>query len=134
MTSRDVTPPAFERRLRPRAPVLSEHMMEFKLPGSPIYQLKLKDITEAGAGVIVKPQSKFLSMIQVGQELSIRLITPRGSPYRPGSYRGRITQITELTEGTYRGHMLVGLSLITEGKGPPTAVPVILPPPATLPS
>jgi hypothetical protein len=90
-------------------------MMEFMLPGSPIYQLKLKDISETGAGAIVNPQSKLLGMVRVGQELRVRLVVPRGSGFRAGSYRGRITQITELVDGAYKGHLLVGVALSPEG-------------------
>jgi hypothetical protein len=127
MTSRDAGKPAYERRLRPRAPVLSEHMMEFVLPGTPIYELKLRDVSETGAGAIVNPRSKLLGMVQVGQELRVRLITPRGSRFRPGPYRGRVIQITEIAEGAYRGHVLLGLSLNPEGPGPKSPAPVTSP-------
>lgn len=103
-----------DRRHRPRTPALSEHMMEFALPGFPLYQLKLRDISETGAGVIVRPESKFLERIQIGQEVRMRLISPRGSRFRPGDYRGRVTQITDLSEGKYRGHRLVGIALAAE--------------------
>lgn len=132
MTSREAGKPAVERRLLPRAPVLSEHMMEFVLPGTPIYELKLRDISETGAGAIVNPQSKLLGMVRVGQELRVRLITPRGSRYRPGPYRGRIIQITEVSEGAYRGHVLLGISLVPEGHGPPSSAPITFPPKACL--
>ncbi|MCU0562724.1 MAG: hypothetical protein MUE48_02105 [Desulfobacterales bacterium] len=127
MTSRDTGKYASERRLRPRAPVLSEHMVELTVPGVPIYQLKLKDISETGAGAIVNPRSKLLSMVQVGLELRVRLITPRGSRFRQGAYRGRIIQITEIAEGAYRGHVLLGLSLNPEGPGPKSPAPVTSP-------
>jgi hypothetical protein len=127
MTSRNAGKPAYERRLRPRAPVLSEHMMEFVLPGTPIYELKLRDVSETGAGAIVNPRSKLLGMVQVGQELRVRLITPRGSRFRPGPYRGRVIQITEIAEGAYRGHILLGLSLNPEGPGSKSPAPVTSP-------
>ena len=133
MTSRDTGKYASERRLRPRAPVLSEHMVELTVPGAPLYQLKLKDISETGAGAIVNPRSKLLSMVQVGLELRVRLITPRGSRFRQGAYRGRIIQITEVSEGAYRGHVLIGLALGPEGQGPPSA-PVTSPPPKAAPT
>jgi hypothetical protein len=115
MAPGEVRKPPIERRQWPRAAVLSEHMMEFLLPGSPVYQLKLKDISETGAGAIVHPQSKLLALVQVGLELRVRLVAPRGSHFRPGPYRGRITQISDLADGAYKGHVLVGVVLITEG-------------------
>ena len=111
MNSKHVEPNFQERRKRPRSPA-SEHMIEFLMRGTPSYQLKLRDISETGAGVIVRSDSKFLSLIQTGMELDIRLITPRGSRFHAGEYRGRVIQTCELAEGQFRGHQLVGIELI----------------------
>ena len=43
---------------------MSEHMVEFAFAGVPVYQLKAKDISETGIGVIVRADSKFLNLIQ----------------------------------------------------------------------
>lgn len=80
--------------------------------GTPSYQLKLRDISETGAGVIVRSDSKFLTLIQTGMELDIRLITPRGSRFHAGDYRGRVIRVSELAEGRFRGHQVVGIELI----------------------
>jgi hypothetical protein len=111
MTLNPSEPGFQERRKRPRTPA-PEHMMEFLMRGTPSYQLKLRDISETGAGVIVRSDSKFLSLIQTGMELDIRLITPRGSRFHAGEYRGRVIQTCELVEGPFRGHQLVGIELI----------------------
>jgi len=114
MTDPDRNDSFRERRTRPRTPVMSEYMMAFLFRGSPCYQLKLRDISETGAGVVVLPQSQILTLIATGQEVNIRLVTPRGSPFRAGGYRGRVTQINDITEGKYRGHKLVGIELVAE--------------------
>jgi hypothetical protein len=58
-----------ERRLEPRATKVSNHRAEFKLAGVPVYQLKVRDMSAKGAGIIIRADSKFLNMIQIGQEL-----------------------------------------------------------------
>lgn len=80
-----------ERRMRTRYPAMSGHMVEFVFTGFPVYQLKAKDVSETGIGVIVKPDSKFMTLIKVGQEVSIRLITPHESRHKPGRYQTRIS-------------------------------------------
>ncbi len=96
---------------------MSGHMVEFVFTGFPVYQLKAKDISETGIGVIVKPDSKFMTLIKVGQEVSIRLITPPESRHKPGRYKTRISHITSLEEGKFKGHKLVALELISEISG-----------------
>lgn len=92
-------------------------MVEFVFTGTPVYQLKAKDISETGIGVIVRPDSKFLTLIEVGQELTVRLISPRESRHKPGRYKTRISHITSLDEGKFKGHKLVALELVSEISG-----------------
>ena len=106
-----------ERRMRTRYPAMSGHMVEFIFTGLPAYQLKAKDISATGIGVIVRPDSKFLTLIEVGQEVNIRLITPRESRHKPGRYNARVSHITSLDEGKFKGHRLVALELIVETSG-----------------
>jgi len=106
-----------EKRIKPRRPALSEHMVVFSFPGVPLYQLKAKEISETGIGVIVKPDSKFLSLIEIGQEMNIELLTPQESRHIQGFYSARIAHITTLEEGRFKGHKLVGLELISKNSG-----------------
>ena len=101
-----------ERRAAPRYPASSEHMVEFGIPGALIYQLKCQDVSERGAGVIVKPDSKFLDLIKVDQQLKVKLLSPGGSQPSQGIYQIRIAHITESTEGRFKGHVVVGLELL----------------------
>jgi cytochrome c oxidase assembly protein Cox11 len=100
-----------EKRIKPRCPALSEHMVVFSFPGVPLYQLKAKDISENGIGVIVKPDSKFLNLIEIGQEMNVELLAPQESRHMQGVYSARIAHITANEEGRFKGHMLVGLEL-----------------------
>jgi hypothetical protein len=103
-----------EKRIKPRHPALSEHMVVFALPSAPLYQLKANDISETGIGVIVKPDSGFLNLIEIGQEMDIELLTPQESRHMQGFYRARIAHITGLEEGKFKGHRLVALELISK--------------------
>jgi hypothetical protein len=93
---------------------MSEHMVEFVFPGVPVYQLKAKDISETGIGVIVRPDSKFLTLIQIGEEMKVKLLSPKESRHMQGVYRARIAHITALEEGKFKGHKVVALELISK--------------------
>jgi len=93
---------------------MSEHMVEVAFPGVPVYQLKAKDISETGIGVIVRPDSKFLNLIQIGQEMNVKLLSPQNSAHIQGIYRARIAHITALERGKFKGHKLVALELISK--------------------
>jgi len=103
-----------EKRITPRYSALSEHMVVFSFPGAPLYQLKAKEISETGIGVIVKPDSKFLNLIEIGQEMNVELLTPQESRHIQGFYSAKIAHITTLEEGRFKGHKLVGLELISK--------------------
>ena len=106
-----------EKRITPRYPALSEHMVVFAFPGAPLYQLKAKDISETGIGVIVKPDSKFLNLVEIGQEMKVEMLTPQESRHIQGFYNARIAHITALEEGRFKGYKLVGLELISKSSG-----------------
>jgi len=92
-------------------------MVVFAFPTAPLYQLKAKDISETGIGVIVKPDSKILDLIKVGQEMNVELLVPQESRHMKGFYMARIADITALEEGRFKGHKLVGLELVSKISG-----------------
>ena len=83
------------------------------IPGVPVYQLKAKDISETGIGVIVRPDSKFLTLFEVGQEMNVKLFTPQESRHDQGFFKARISHITDLADGKFKEHKLVALELIS---------------------
>jgi len=97
-----------ERRREPRATELPNQRAEFKLTYVPVYQLKVRDLSAKGAGIVVRADSNVLKMIQVGQELDVKMIPGTASP---GYKRSRVAHVTELKEGRFKGHMLVGISI-----------------------
>jgi len=103
---------SIERRTETRAVQLSNHRAEFKFPGVPVYQLKVRDISDKGAGVVVKAGSNFLTLVAVGQELNMKLLTPTESQDPAGHYLSRVQHISELESGRFKGHLVVGMSML----------------------
>jgi hypothetical protein len=101
-----------DRRLNPRDAKLSNHRAEFKFSGAAVYQLKVRDLSAKGAGIAARTDSSFLKMIQVGQELDVKLIPGIEAAGPPDYFRSRIEHVSELKEGRFRGHMVVGLSFL----------------------
>ena len=103
-----------DRRLEPRVTKLSNHSAEFKIPGVPVYQLKVRDLSANGAGIVARTDSKILNIIRIGQELDVKLISHGESAGPSGHYRSRIEHISELQEGRFRGHMVIGISILNQ--------------------
>lgn len=102
-----------EKRRWQRFTGLSNPMAEVKLLGSPIFQLKILDLSEKGASIVVRPDSSFLKVIEVGHEVNVRLVLPKDYRGPSGQYRSKIEHITETQESPFRGHMVVGLFFIS---------------------
>jgi hypothetical protein len=100
-----------EKRNAARSPILRNHRAEIKLVGEPIYQFKVADVSDRGAGLVVPETSAFLKLIEVDQVLDVTFLSPRGS--KPdGAYKARIRHITALDHSRYKGVLLVGLRLL----------------------
>lgn len=102
-----------DRRDRSRSKELSNPMGVISLSGGPLYQLKLRDLSYHGAGILVRADSIFLRKIEIGRELKVRVVLPRGYKGPTGFYRSRVEHITEIQEGPFKGHLIVGLSFLT---------------------
>jgi len=101
-----------DRRIEPRAIKLSNHSAEFKIPGVPVYQLKVRDLSANGGGIVARADSKILNLIRIGQELDVKLISFAGATGQSGHYKSRIEHISEVKEGRFRGHMVVGILIL----------------------
>jgi hypothetical protein len=100
-----------ERRARPRRTQLRNYRVEIKLVGAPIYQFRVNDVSSDGAGILIKEDSKFLNMIEVGQIVDTEFISPQGTD-PAGNYRAEIRHITKPNKGKNKGHFLVGLKIL----------------------
>jgi hypothetical protein len=110
----DPTDQPINRRRIPRATKLSNHRAEFKLTGVPTYQLKVRDLSAKGAGIVARGDSNFLKMIRIGQELDVKLFSFAEAAGPSGYYRSRIEHISELKEGRFKGHIVIGISIFTK--------------------
>ncbi len=100
-----------ERRREDRNHLLTEPLVELKLPNLPVYQLKLHDVSQNGSAVVLRPDSKLLPEIVVGQQLRVRILAPGVSVLENGDYDATVEHLTEVKTGRFNGHYVVGLSL-----------------------
>jgi len=49
--------------------IFFQYNAEIKMLGYPVYQVKIADISPTGAGIVVKEDSSFLSLLTVGRVL-----------------------------------------------------------------
>ena len=102
---------AKEKRFQPRRAKLRNYRIEIKFVGKPIYQFRVINVTVKGAGLLIKDDSAFLKMIEVGQIVKADFISPKGtSP--SGLYKAEIKHITNSDRQEYKGHRIVGLSIL----------------------
>jgi hypothetical protein len=103
-----------DRRARYRSRELTNPMAVITLTGGPLYQLKIRDLSEEGVGIVARSDSAIFEKIAIGQDLLAGILLPRGYKGPTGCYRARVEHITEIKEGPFAGHMLIGLSFLTE--------------------
>lgn len=100
-----------DRRSETRSTRLRNYRIEIKFVGEPVYQFRVREISSNGAGILVKDDSGFLDLIEVGQVMQVNFISPRGS--KPaGFYKAEIKHISRLDQGRYKGHRLIGISIL----------------------
>ena len=102
---------AKEKRAEARSAKLRNYRVEIKFVGEPIYQFRVINVTTKGAGLLIKDDSAFLKMIEIGQIVEVDFISPEGSD-PSGLYKAEIKHITKLDKQEHRGHQLVGLSIL----------------------
>ena len=102
---------AKEKRSEPRRAKLRNYRIEIKLVGKPIYQFRVIDVTIKGAGLLIKDDSAFLKMIEVGQIVTADFISPKGTG-PSGIFKVQIKHITNPDRQEYKGHQILGLSIL----------------------
>ena len=99
------------KRSEYRSTTTRDYRMEIKFVGVPIYQFRLINVTNDGASILVKDDSAFLEMIEVGQIADANFISPEGSnPSGPNKIQ--VKHISKLDTNMYKGHRLVGISIL----------------------
>ncbi len=101
-----------ERRSEPRKMIDKYFRVEFSKSGlTHFYNFKLRDISSKGMCILVKEGSDVLKSLKVGDILGMKYYTDeQSSP--PNEFKTKIKHITKDEQGRYKGHCLVGLSII----------------------
>ena len=102
-----------EKRSVKRAVPAGFNGAEIKLTGVPLYQFKLKDISDNGASLLVKEDSAMINHLEVGQSLEIKFHSDAQADLN-GYFEAKIKHITKVEEGRYKGHYLVGVRILTK--------------------
>ena len=101
-----------ERRSESRKMIDKYFRVEFSKSGlTHFYNFKLRDISSKGMCILVKEGSDVLKSLKVGDILDMKYYTEeQSSP--PNQVKTKIEYITKDEHGRFKGHCLVGLSII----------------------
>jgi hypothetical protein len=101
-----------EKRAEPRVPADQFYSVEIHIPDlTRRYQFKLRDISTSGMGIIVRDDSLSLSHLRVGDVMEM-LYAPPSRYVAPELLKTRIEHVTKCESGRFKGHHIVGLSII----------------------
>ena len=103
-----------ERRSENREPAKEDYNAEIKMLGYPVYQVKIADVSPAGAGIVVKADSSLLDVLTVGQVLDVRFHSgePETQSGAVKQFKAEVKHISEVRAGRYNGHRLVGIQVL----------------------
>jgi hypothetical protein len=103
-----------ERRSETREPAKDDYNAEIKMLGHPIYQVKIANISQTGAGILVREDSSLLSLLSVGRVLDVRFHSDvqENTTDVVIQFKAEVKHVSELKESRYRGHRLIGLSIL----------------------
>jgi len=86
--------------------------VEISIDGmAPTYIFKLRDISPIGMGVLVKEDSDLLNQIEMGQIVNMRYNLAQQTDLSK-CFETVIKQITTDAQGRFKGHLIVGLSVL----------------------
>ncbi len=101
-----------ERRSEPRKMMDKYFRVEFSKSGlTHFYTFKLRDISSKGMCILVKEDSDVLKLLKVGDILDMKYYTEEHSS-QPQQFKTQIKYITKDHQDQFKGHCLVGLSII----------------------
>jgi hypothetical protein len=102
-----------ERRSGERKIADQKYSAIVRISGVPIYQLKLKDISQRGTCLIAKEDSAILRHLKIGQELEMRYHY-RNGPKSGVHYMSEIRHVTKAEQGRYKGHFFIGTRIVSK--------------------
>ncbi|MEE8541555.1 MAG: PilZ domain-containing protein [Desulfobacterales bacterium] len=103
------------RRSEPRSVVDQYYSVEFSIgsTGPIAYQFKIRNISKSGMGILVKEDSDLLEHLSAGDLLNMKYY-PVDLSEQPKHLKTEIKHITKDDQGRFKGHYLVGLSVVSE--------------------
>lgn len=101
-----------ERRVEARQDAEGFYSVEIKAAETlPIYQFKLRDVSENGACIFVKEKSELLDFLKIGQIMDMKYYS--SDPMNPVQFiKTEIKHITQTDENRHKGHCLIGLKIL----------------------
>jgi len=101
-----------ERRYETRTVLNQYYSVEFRLRDiASTYQFKLRDISSKGMGILVHKGSEVLKYLKVGDTLDMKYLPPESAGLSQ-SLKTQIVHITQKDQDPFKGHFLMGLSII----------------------
>ena len=103
-----------EKRSEQRTITDQFYSVEFSISDVPsLYQFKIWNISSKGICLLVKEGSDILKSIKVGDIVNMRYYTAEAS--KPTEYlKTEIKHITKDDEGRFKGHYLIGISILED--------------------
>jgi hypothetical protein len=101
-----------QRRQEQRLPAGKYVSVEF-CPGplEPVFLFRIRDESASGLGILVKQGSEALKHLGVGNVLDMTYYGPRRFD-SPAYLKTRVVHVTKNDDGQFKGHYLVGLSIV----------------------
>jgi len=100
------------RRSEPRSLTDQYHCVEFQIYSiGTCYQFKIWDISTKGMCILVKENSAVLNHIKVDDVIEMKYY-PKESSASIEGIKTQIRHITKSEQGRFKGHFLVGLSVL----------------------
>ena len=100
------------KRSEPRTILDRYYSVEFSLSGVEfLYQFKIWNLSQKGICVVVKEGSEILNHLKVGDVLDMKYYSTESSGATK-QLKTEIRHITQDEEGRFKGHYLVGLSIL----------------------
>ena len=103
-----------DRRSESRAIIDQFYSVEFAIGDTPsLYQFKIWNMSSRGMCLLVKEGSDILKSLKVGDIVDMKYYTVEVS--KPTNYiKTEIKHITKDDEGRFRGHYLIGISILED--------------------
>jgi len=81
----------------------------------PVHQFRVRDVSPTGIGILANESSVVFDHLEVGNVLEMKY-NPRNASDLPEYLRTKISHITKIEQGQYKGHYLIGMLILEREK------------------